>query len=116
MKLFGAVENKMLYNRFIISTANKTPVGEEVDVDGQLGVVNDEGMLIRAEGGWVKVQFIKIADKTINARQFGKVENDSVEIELSENEQRVVDTIKTIWQDILNYEVDDDTDFFDCGK
>lgn len=90
--------------------------GDVVDVDGKPGIVHDNGLLIAAaDGKYVNVEKLKIGNKTILASKYGKA-SESASIEFTEEEKIHVESIRLIWKSILNVEVDNDTDFFACGK
>ena len=92
------------------------PEGDLVDVDGVTGIVHEGGLLIKVEENkFVNVERIKIGTKTIAASKFGKTSNADENIEFTPEEAKSVETVRSIWQNILKMEVEDETDFFASG-
>ncbi|XP_078042072.1 cytosolic 10-formyltetrahydrofolate dehydrogenase [Augochlora pura] len=87
----------------------------KVDVEGRLGILHDEGLLIRAvDDGLVNVKRIKIGTRTIPAQKFGQ-QSEETALDFTEDELKSVEVLKKIWKGILNLDIDNDTDFFACG-
>lgn len=95
----------------------KIPQGDNVDVDGRLGIVHDDGLLIKInENNYINVERLKIGNRTIIASKFGKQLDNNQNIEFTAEETCQIDTVRNIWESILKTEILDDTDFFACGK
>ncbi|XP_051162100.1 cytosolic 10-formyltetrahydrofolate dehydrogenase [Leptopilina boulardi] len=94
----------------------KIPQGDNVDVDGRLGIVHDDGLLIKInENNYINVERLKIGNRTIIASKFGKQLDNNQNIEFTAEETCQIDTVRNIWESILKTEISDDTDFFACG-
>lgn len=93
------------------------PEGDPVDVNGRPGIVHEAGLLIQAEDkNWLNVEVLKLDTRTINAKYYGKETSNGTSVEFTEEEKKTVESIRNIWQGILNLDVTDETDFFACGK
>lgn len=97
-------------------TGDKLPEHKvEVHVEDRLGIIHEGGLLINAiDNHFVNVERIKIGNKTILASKFGQ-QSENTTLEFTEEEQKNVETLKSIWESILKTDVDEDTDFFACG-
>lgn len=96
---------------------SKRPEGDSVEVDGLKGTIHDAGLLIEAvDGTCVNIERIKIGNRTIPASKYGKMDEGTASVDFTEEEKKSVDTIRQTWANILNVEVDDETDFFACGE
>ncbi|XP_037292640.1 cytosolic 10-formyltetrahydrofolate dehydrogenase [Manduca sexta] len=79
-------------------------------------VVHDAGLLITANDGVkLNVQRLKVNGKMINAQNFFKANEQKVTLELTEEEKQFVEGVRGVWKAILRIDIDNDTDFFDCG-
>lgn len=86
-----------------------------VNVENRLGIVHEGGLLIdTVDDRFVNVQRIRIGTRTIHASKYGQKCEDTV-IQFTEEELKIVDTVRNIWNSILNTNIDDETDFFACG-
>ena len=95
----------------------KKPEGDIVEVDSLKGIIHEDGLLIEAsDGTFLNIQRIKIGNRTIPASKYGKMDEGTTSIDFTEEESKAVETIRQIWQNILNVEVDNESDFFACGK
>lgn len=93
------------------------PEGDAVNVDGRPGLVHEAGLLIQAEdGAWLNVEVLKLGGRTINASRYGKALANGKHVEFTEEERLAVESIRKIWEGILNREVGDDVDFFASGE
>lgn len=94
------------------------PEGEVVDVDKCEGIVHSGGLLVKTrDGSRVNVERLKVGNKTIPASKFGKTEeSNGVALELSEKEKENVEVMRQVWENILNVEVGEETDFFASGE
>lgn len=112
------------------------PTGESIQIDGKFSCQNDssftkislpdcqstailhsEGLLVKGKDG-VAVNFTKLgleSGKMILASKFGAQDQSSDLGELSAEEKDLIQQIRTIWESILNFAVEDDTDFFKSG-
>lgn len=95
---------------------DQVPADEsQVNVENRSGIVHEGGLLINTvDDRFVNVQRIKIGTRTIPASKYGQKCEDTV-IQFTEEELKMVDTVRDIWNSILNTEIDDETDFFACG-
>ena len=79
--------------------------------------MTSEGLILKGTDGQ-SVIVTKLGldtGKMIPASKYGQAGQGSELGELSPEEQSVVDQIKTIWESILNAQVEDQTDFFKSG-
>ncbi|XP_076362354.1 mitochondrial 10-formyltetrahydrofolate dehydrogenase-like isoform X1 [Tachypleus tridentatus] len=95
------------------------PSGQEVTIEGmkQPAIVHKEGLVLFGSD-WkpINVQRLMFEDgKMINAAKYGQSEDETQEIELTQEELKLADSVKNIWTGILNLEVNDETDFFKSG-
>lgn len=95
----------------------KIPEGDQVDVDGHIGIVHEDGLLIKIDkNNSVNIERLKIGNRTIIASKFGKQSDNNQSIEFTPEEAGKVDTARSIWESILKMEIYDGTDFFASGK
>lgn len=86
-----------------------------VDVDGRKGIICESGLLIQAaDGGFINVQRLKINNKNIKASKYGK-NDEANNIDFTEEEQIKVELLRQMWKNILNVDIEEETDFFACG-
>lgn len=95
---------------------NKLPKAErEVDLVGRKGIVHQNGLLIETiDGRFVNVERIKIGNKTIHASKYGQTGGNET-VEFTQEEEKIVESLRQIWSDILKLDVDHETDFFASG-
>ncbi|XP_077495034.1 cytosolic 10-formyltetrahydrofolate dehydrogenase [Amblyomma americanum] len=94
--------------------------GRPVSVEGMSrpGLVHDGGLLLcGCDGVWVNVRQLASEEtgRVSLASRFGQESTDGEALELSDEEQALVEKIRGIWKGILRRDVDDDTDLFECG-
>ncbi|VDM62878.1 unnamed protein product [Angiostrongylus costaricensis] len=78
--------------------------------------VHDAGLLLPgSDGHWVNVDTIKVGSKTMPANKFGLAEEKREKLVYTEEEIKVVEIVKKIWEAILKQPVSDETDFFESG-
>lgn len=95
----------------------KLPEGDNVDVDGHIGIVHEDGLLIKInDENSINIERLKIGNRTIIASKFGKHSENNQIIEYTGEETEKIDTVRCIWESILKMEIYEDTDFFACGK
>lgn len=88
----------------------------EVNVENRLGIIHKDGLLIKAvDNHFVNVERMKVGTRTILASKFGQKSEDTI-IEFTAEEQKMIESLKRTWEGILNMDVNEDTDFFACGK
>jgi len=64
----------------------------------------------------VNVSQLQLATgKTINANKFGKADAGADKLELTSDEQTMIQDLKKVWAGILNVDVELATDFFKSG-
>ncbi|KAK0082203.1 hypothetical protein PV325_010892 [Microctonus aethiopoides] len=95
----------------------KVPDGDVVDVDGHNGIVHNGGLAIVAgDGKLINIDKIKIESKTILAANYGKANEAAINnVEFTKEEEKYVELIRQMWNNILNLEIENDTDFFASG-
>lgn len=109
-------EEVRLFGSSLWSNGKLPQIQTEVDLEERKGIVHSAGLLIKAsDGQFVNVERIKIGTKTIHANKYGQT-SDSKIVEFTEEELKVVDTLRRIWTDILKIDIDDETDFFASGN
>ena len=83
--------------------------------DGQWLVVR----LLSVEGKFVKVCIIFINDILIDiltqAHELGQQDDGDEELELTDDERNMVESVRKVWSGILKIGVEEDTDFFGAG-
>ncbi|XP_064632154.1 cytosolic 10-formyltetrahydrofolate dehydrogenase-like [Lineus longissimus] len=97
-----------------------TPEGSEVEIPGmtQKAIVHSGGMLLFGnDGKALNVEQLKFEDgKMIPASKYGQTGGGAGDLKLTDEEQKMQATIKTIWQGILaKEEIQPDMDFFGAG-
>ncbi|XP_017786750.1 PREDICTED: cytosolic 10-formyltetrahydrofolate dehydrogenase [Nicrophorus vespilloides] len=92
------------------------PNGEEIKIENAPnGLVHEGGLILTgSDGSMVNVKRIKINKKVKLAADMNKP-SDQIKIDYTAEELVFVENIRTIWNAILNLEVEDETDFFACG-
>ncbi|KAF8372811.1 alh-3 [Pristionchus pacificus] len=89
---------------------------EVAEVSGGKVFAHDDGLLLpSSDGKYVNVDTIKVGTKTISASKFGLVEEKAERLVLNDEEKKIVEKLKTIWEGILKLSVSDSTDFFENG-
>lgn len=89
--------------------------GIKIYVEDRPAYVHEGGLLINTiDNHFINVERIKHGNKTICANKFGQ-QSENTTLEFTEEEQKNVETLKSIWESILKTDVDKDTDFFACG-
>ncbi|KAG8138233.1 putative 10-formyltetrahydrofolate dehydrogenase protein [Naja naja] len=97
-----------------------TPSGEELEIKGAAkpGLVTDKGLVLFGnDGKTLLVKNLQLEDgKMIPASKYFST-NEVATIELTEEEKKMADDIKSIWKGILSNvaEIEDTTDFFKAG-
>ncbi|XP_048482289.1 cytosolic 10-formyltetrahydrofolate dehydrogenase isoform X1 [Plutella xylostella] len=92
--------------------------GREVAIPGLKtpAVVHEDGMLITANDGVkINIQRLKVNGKMINAQNFFKTNENKITLELTAEEKKFVENVRDVWKAILRIDIENDTDFFDCG-
>lgn len=118
--LINGEEVRLFGSSLLLKSEIKLEFNESVDVNGNEGFIHDCGLLIKSseEGDkyYVNIERLKIGNKMLPANKFGKESDDELSnIELTDEEKSYLPVIKTIWQGILNIDINDDTDFFSSG-
>ncbi|XP_069142725.1 cytosolic 10-formyltetrahydrofolate dehydrogenase-like isoform X1 [Argopecten irradians] len=95
------------------------PYGNKVNVQGaaQQGVVHKNGLVLYGnDGKMVNVTQIQYENgKMIQANKFGKEDLSQTKLELSPEEEKMISSLKTVWNGILGVDVEETTDFFKSG-
>ncbi|XP_063833177.1 cytosolic 10-formyltetrahydrofolate dehydrogenase [Ostrinia nubilalis] len=92
--------------------------GERLVIPGlkEAAIIHEAGLLITANDGVkVNVQRLKVNGKMINAQNFYKANENKVTLELTAEEKQFVESFRDVWKAILRVDIEDGTDFFDCG-
>ncbi|XP_049549393.1 cytosolic 10-formyltetrahydrofolate dehydrogenase [Anopheles darlingi] len=109
VRLFGAS----------LSARRSLANGKPIHFKGAPGeaYVTKEGIFINGtDDQLVKVKRLKRGNKMIQASQwFEQVDAKPIPLELTEKEQEVETTLRSIWKSILKVEIEGETDFFACG-
>ncbi|KAK6042936.1 aldehyde dehydrogenase family protein, partial [Cooperia oncophora] len=66
-------------------------------------------------GGKVTVDTIKVGSKTMPAHKYGLEEEQGEKLVYTEEEKKIVEIVKKIWESILKQPVSEETDFFESG-
>ncbi|KAF5290054.1 hypothetical protein FQA39_LY14835 [Lamprigera yunnana] len=92
------------------------PDGTEIRIENSKpGLIHDDGLLLEGNDGvLINVKRIKINGRMKEAAKLTDVAK-QVEIIFSPEEMIVIKSMKTIWENIVNFEVDLCTDFFGSG-
>lgn len=92
------------------------PIGREVLIEGNTsGIIHEDGLLISgSDGQYVNVKRVKIGGKMKNANALDTISK-QINLEYTEEEKKLIESVKDIWETILSCDVDDDTDFFAAG-
>ncbi|GMT06017.1 hypothetical protein PENTCL1PPCAC_28191, partial [Pristionchus entomophagus] len=86
------------------------------EVPGGKVFAHDGGLLLpAADGKYVNVDTVKVGSKTISAAKFGMAEEKGERLKLTDEEQKIVQKLKMIWEGILKLSVSDSVDFFENG-
>jgi len=96
----------------------KPSEGTEVDVNGQVGLVTPDGLLIKGnDGKQVCVSLLSVEGKFVKAGKYGQASEGGASLgELTEAELKMVEEIRDVWKAILKVDdITDDTDFFSMG-
>lgn len=63
----------------------------------------------------VNIQRILVGDRMIPAAKYGKKGGNRESLQLTDDEKKMVNVLKFIWEGILNIRVEQSTDFFATG-
>ncbi len=92
---------------------------KEVIVEGmkEPGLVHEGGLLLTgSDGRKVNIRLLQVEGKFTQAAKYGLASEAQVELDLTEEEQAVVESLRSIWSEILKSDIiDNDTDFFAAG-
>ncbi|KAK6042934.1 hypothetical protein COOONC_19561 [Cooperia oncophora] len=95
------------------------PDSREVEVSeipGGKVYVHEAGLLLPgSDGRWVTVDTIKVGSKTMPAHKYGLEEEQGEKLVYTEEEKKIVEIVKKIWESILKQPVSEETDFFESG-
>lgn len=91
------------------------PGGVEINVDGAVGVVHDDGLLVRCgDGRMVNVKRVKVAGKIRPGSSLCHAAKQA-KLVFTDEERETNETVRKLWEGILKIDVDDETDFFEAG-
>ncbi|XP_044002315.1 cytosolic 10-formyltetrahydrofolate dehydrogenase isoform X2 [Aphidius gifuensis] len=108
-------EEVRLYGSKIWESDEPDDIDLTVDIDGRQGFIHDDGLLIKTiDNKYINIDKIKIGNKTMNAMKYGK-DDDTINVEFNETELAQVELMKLMWKNILNIDINNDTDFFASG-
>lgn len=89
---------------------------EAAEVPGGKVYAHANGLLLPgSDGHWVSVDTVKVGPRTIPANKFGLAEENGEKLVYTEEEAKVVEVTRKIWEAILKQSVDEETDFFAAG-
>ncbi|KAL4217352.1 Mitochondrial 10-formyltetrahydrofolate dehydrogenase [Mactra antiquata] len=95
------------------------PRGTSVNIEGasKPAIVHKNGMILfGSDGKMVNVSQVQLASgKMINANKFGKVDSAGDKLELTPEENKMIENLQKVWGGILNIDVEVSTDFFKSG-
>ena len=63
----------------------------------------------------LNVKLLSVEGKFVQANEYGKSTEAEVQIELTDEEKSMAQSLKAVWQEILKIDILDDTDFFATG-
>ncbi|KAL1454922.1 hypothetical protein WDU94_009051 [Cyamophila willieti] len=92
--------------------------GTPITVEGSdiPALLHSDGLLFTgSDGQKVNVKRLQVDNKMILASNFGKKQDSTQDIKLTETEEAMIGVLKTIWSGILNIDIAEDTDFFGSG-
>ena len=92
--------------------------GVEVTMAGACrpGVVTRDGLMVPGtDGKWCVVRLLAVEGKFVKAHEFGQQDEGEEELELTNDEKTMVESVRKVWAGILKIPVEDDTDFFGAG-
>uniref|UniRef100_A0A914D700 10-formyltetrahydrofolate dehydrogenase n=1 Tax=Acrobeloides nanus TaxID=290746 RepID=A0A914D700_9BILA len=90
---------------------------EAEGVPGGVVWAHDGGLILKAnDGKYINIENLKFEDgKMIKGSEFGLSADETNTIEYTAEEKALIPSIKEAWKGILNFKIDDDTNFFDAG-
>lgn len=117
MKIPGSEEfqEALLFGSSLWKSA--VPVdGRQVEVFGaKPGIIHEEGLLVAgSDGQYINVKRVKIGGRMKNASVLDVITK-QITIQYTEEEKKLLECVREIWENILSCDIDDDTDFFACG-
>ncbi|XP_072381808.1 cytosolic 10-formyltetrahydrofolate dehydrogenase [Diabrotica undecimpunctata] len=116
MKLPDSAEYKeaLLFGSSLWKTA--IPIGKEIQIEGtKPGIIHEEGLLLTgSDGEYINVKRVKVNGRMKNASVLDQITK-QVEIELTPEEKVLIESVRAVWEAILNIDIEDDTDFFASG-
>ncbi|XP_057671097.1 cytosolic 10-formyltetrahydrofolate dehydrogenase [Diorhabda carinulata] len=116
MKLPGSddFQEALLFGSSLWKAA--VPIGKYIEIEGaKSGIIHEEGLLLAgSDGEYVNVKRVKINGRMKNAATLDQITK-QVEIEFTAEEKIQIECVRTIWEAILNIDIEDDTDFFASG-
>ncbi|CAG9831082.1 unnamed protein product [Diabrotica balteata] len=116
MKLPDSEEYKeaLLFGSSLWKTA--IPIGKEIQIEGtKPGIIHEEGLLLTgSDGDYINVKRVKVNGRMKNASVLDQITK-QVEIELTPEEKVLIESVRAVWEAILNIDIEDDTDFFASG-
>ncbi|CAG9860972.1 unnamed protein product [Phyllotreta striolata] len=92
------------------------PIGKTVEIQGtKPGIIHDEGLLlVGSDKEYVNIKRVKVNGRMKNASTLDQVSK-QVDIEFTPEEKILIESIRQIWEAILNVDIEESTDFFACG-
>nr|CDJ97375.1 Formyl transferase and Aldehyde dehydrogenase domain containing protein [Haemonchus contortus] len=89
---------------------------EVAEVPGGKVYAHEGGLLLPgSDGRWVNVDTVKIGSKTVPAHKYGLEEEQGEKLVYTEEEAKIVEIVRKIWEAILKQQVSEETDFFESG-
>ncbi|XP_050503103.1 cytosolic 10-formyltetrahydrofolate dehydrogenase [Diabrotica virgifera virgifera] len=107
-------QEALLFGSSLWKTA--IPIGKEILIEGtKPGIIHEEGLLLTgSDGDYVNVKRVKINGRMKNASVLDQITK-QVDIELTPEEKVLIESVRAVWEAILNIDIEDDTDFFASG-
>ncbi|KAK9746221.1 Formyl transferase, C-terminal domain [Popillia japonica] len=84
------------------------PVGTEVEIeDSSPGIIHEDGLLLTgSDGGLVNVKRVKINGRMKLASNLDQI-SQQVQIEFTKDEKNVIESVRAVWESILNCDVEE---------
>lgn len=92
------------------------PIGKEIDIkDTKPGIIHEEGLLLcGSDENYINIKRVKINGRMKNSATLDQTQT-QISIEYTSTEKQLIESIRDVWESILNIDIDDETDFFAAG-
>lgn len=110
----GEYQEALLFGSSLWSSDK--PEGQEIQIEGATpGLIHEDGLLLTgSDGKYVNVTKVKIGGRMKNAATLDQAQK-QVAIEYTPDEKQLIENVRAIWENILSTEIEDESDFFECG-